>query len=141
MAQTALGAELDQSFPSGGDALIVDDDQPIRKLVRHILKRLGIEAREAANGAEALEMIADARPRVVFLDLMMPQMNGWDVLDALEREGILPSLPIIVLTAVDSSRTEGLPARVRAVLTKPFEVDELIRTTNEILDDSSSRPC
>lgn len=132
---------MEQHSPSyGHHALIVDDDQPIRKLVRHILKRLGIEAVEAANGVEALERIADERPRVVFLDLMMPQMNGWDVLDALERDGLLPSLPVIVLTAVDSSRTEGLPSRVRAVLTKPFEVEELIRTTTQVLDEPSQIP-
>ena len=131
-----------EAVTTSDHALIVDDDQPIRKLVRHILRRLGIESREAANGIEALEMIAESRPRVVFLDLMMPQMNGWDVLEVLEREGALPALPIIVLTAVDSSRIEGLPKRVRAVLTKPFEVDELIRTTSQILDESSrSLPC
>ena len=119
-------------------ALIVDDDQPIRNLVRHILRRMGLPAREAANGLEALQMIAEVRPRVVFLDLMMPQMNGWDVLDALKENGDLPDLPIIVLTAVDSQRTEGLGAQgVRAILTKPFEVEELIRTTNRILEETA----
>lgn len=119
-------------------ALIVDDDQPIRNLVRHILRRMGVPSREAANGLEALQMIAEARPRVVFLDLMMPQMNGWDVLEALRDKGTLPDLPIIVLTAVDSQRTEGLSEQgVRAILTKPFEVEELIRTTNRILAETA----
>lgn len=120
-----------------GHALIVDDDQPIRNLVRHILRRIGVEAREAANGLEAMQLIQEQRPKLIFLDLMMPQMNGWDVLDALAADGLLDELPIIVLTAVDSQRTEGLTDRgVRAILTKPFEVDELIRTTNRVLSES-----
>lgn len=125
-----------ENTSAGEHALIVDDDQPIRKLVKHILRRIGIDTREAANGLEALEMIDDRSPSVVFLDLMMPQMNGWEVLDALEEKGLLPSLPVIVLTAVDSQRIEGLDGRgVRAILTKPFEVEDLIRTTRTILAD------
>lgn len=125
-----------ENTSAGEHALIVDDDQPIRKLVKHILRRIGIDTREAANGLEALEMIDDRSPSVVFLDLMMPQMNGWEVLDALEQKGLLPSLPVIVLTAVDSQRIEGLDGRgVRAILTKPFEVEDLIRTTRTILAD------
>lgn len=118
--------------------MIVDDDQPIRNLVRHILRRMGLESREAGNGVEALKMIAEAKPQMVFLDLMMPQMNGWDVLLELQREGLLDDLPVIVLTAVDAQRTEGLAQLgVRAILTKPFEVDDLVRTTQEILQKSA----
>ena len=115
--------------------LIVDDDGPIRNLVRQVLKRIGLDAVEARDGAEAVDMLATFAPSLVVLDLMMPKMNGWEVLEFMRREGKIDATPVIVLTAVGSQRTENLPELgVRAVLNKPFEIQDLIATAKRILE-------
>lgn len=116
--------------------LIVDDDGPIRNLVRQIMKRIGLEGVEARDGAEAVELLREgAEPRLMVLDLMMPKMNGWQVLEFMNREGKIARIPVIVLTAVGSQRTDSLPdLGVRAVLNKPFEIQDLIATAKRILD-------
>ncbi|HEY0789200.1 MAG TPA: response regulator [Thermoanaerobaculia bacterium] len=117
------------------DILIVDDDPPIRNLLRQVFVRIGFSAREARDGQEAVEIIESAVPRLMMLDLMMPRMNGWQVLEHLRENGLLERIPVVVLTAVGAHRTEGLSEfGVRAILSKPFEIQDLIRTVNEILE-------
>ncbi|MFN2237833.1 MAG: response regulator [Thermoanaerobaculia bacterium] len=118
-----------------GGVLIVDDDAPIRNLLHQVFKRLGLDTREARDGVEALSCIDEQLPDLVMLDLMMPRMNGWQVLEHLRDNGILDELPVIVLTAVGPIRAEGLKEfPIRAVLGKPFEIRELIETVQQILD-------
>lgn len=118
-----------------GGVLIVDDDAPIRNLLHQVFKRLGLPTREARDGIEALSCIDEQLPDLVMLDLMMPRMNGWQVLEHLRDNGILDDLPVIVLTAVGPVRAEGLKEfPIRAVLGKPFEIRELIETVQQILD-------
>jgi CheY-like chemotaxis protein len=122
----------------GHDILIVDDDPPIRNLLRQVFIRIGFTAREARDGQEAVESIEGNMPRLMMLDLMMPRMNGWQVLEHLRDNGLLERIPVVVLTAVGAHRTEGLAEfGVRAILSKPFEIQDLIRTVNEILDQKS----
>jgi CheY-like chemotaxis protein len=119
--------------------LIVDDDGPIRNLVRQVLKRIGLEAMEARDGAEAVELLGHAQPDLMVLDLMMPKMNGWEVLEFMRREGKIEQTPVIVLTAVGAQRTENLPQLgVRAVLNKPFEIHDLIATAKRILEQPAA---
>jgi chemosensory pili system protein ChpA (sensor histidine kinase/response regulator) len=118
-----------------GGVLIVDDDAPIRNLLHQVFKRLGLTTREAKDGVEALSCIDEQLPDLVMLDLMMPRMNGWQVLEHLRDNGILDELPVVVLTAVGPVRAEGLKEfPIRAVLGKPFEIRELIETVQQILD-------
>lgn len=122
----------------GSDVLIVDDDPPIRNLLRQIFKRIGLEAREARDGVEAISHVEASMPRLIMLDLMMPRMNGWEVLEALRERGMLEQVPVVVLTAVGSQRTENLSSYgVRAVLNKPFEIHDLIATVKTILDQKT----
>lgn len=115
--------------------LIVDDDPPIRNLVRQVLRRIGYEAREARDGSEAVAMIDESIPRLMILDLMMPRMNGWEVIEAVRARELIDTIPIIVLTAVGAQRTEDLPSLgVRAVLGKPFEIADLMATARQILE-------
>jgi chemosensory pili system protein ChpA (sensor histidine kinase/response regulator) len=135
---SGMERQPDTSLPSrGSDILIVDDDPPIRNLVRQIFKRMGFDAREARDGAEAISEIESSIPRLVVLDLMMPRMNGWEVIDRLRADGKMERIPVIVLTAVGSQRTEELPSLgVRAVLGKPFEIHDLINTAKTVLADT-----
>lgn len=91
--------------------LLVDDDPTIRGLMRKTLERDGADLREAADGVEALARIAERRPDVILLDLEMPVLDGFGVLDKLRNDFGLRSIPVIVLTARDV--TPGERARLR----------------------------
>jgi CheY-like chemotaxis protein len=131
------GAGAGTTTRSDHDILIVDDDPPIRNLLRQVFVRIGFSAREARDGQEAVEIIATDVPKLMMLDLMMPRMNGWQVLEYLRENGLLERIPVVVLTAVGAHRTESLNEfGVRAILSKPFEIQELIRTVNQILDEN-----
>jgi CheY-like chemotaxis protein len=85
----------------GGHALVVDDDDSIRSLFRRTLKADGWSVAEATNGAEALDRVAEQRPRIILLDLMMPVMDGFDFLLRYRSLEGCASTPIIVITAKD----------------------------------------
>ena len=111
--------------------LIVDDNPDILILLRTNLRASGFEPIQAENGEVALRMILEERPDLVLLDLMMPVMDGWGVLEALEGREDLP--PIVVVSASDANanleRAEKLG--VTAYVTKPFDlvaVVDLVRT-------------
>lgn len=121
-----------------GGILVVDDDPPIRALLRQIIRRAGHETVEARDGLEALERIDQALPRMIVLDLMMPRMNGWEVLEALRERGMLGRVPVLVLSAVAAQRAETLAEYgVHGILGKPFEVGELIEMLRKILDETN----
>lgn len=97
----------------GGPAsiLIVDDDPTIRALMVTTLEREGLDLRQAPDGVEALARISERRPDVILLDLEMPVLDGFGVLDKLRNDFELRSIPVIVLTARDV--TPGERARLR----------------------------
>lgn len=100
---------------------------------------MGVDSREARDGIEALSSVEQSLPRLMLLDLMMPRLNGWEVLQQLRERGLLDRIPVVVLTAVGSQRTEGLADYgVRAVLGKPFEIQDLITTVKGILDQTKA---
>lgn len=133
-ARVAQGMRADEV----SDVLIVDDDPPIRMLLRQVFVRIGLTTREARDGVEALSCIDQAVPALMVLDLMMPRMNGWQVLEQLREQNLLDRVPVVVLTAVGPSRTESLGEfGVRAILNKPFEIQDLVRTVRSILEQDS----
>lgn len=97
----------------GGPAsiLVVDDDDTIRGLMLTTLEREGVDLREAVDGIEAIARIAERRPDVILLDLEMPVLDGFGVLDKLREDYETRSIPVIVLTARDV--TPGERARLR----------------------------
>lgn len=104
--------------------LVVDDDEFVRNLVRVILKRAGYEADAAADGGEALEKIAGFQYDLIMLDLMMPRVDGLEVIQRLSGHDSVP--PIVVMTAADDSMVERIPRKfVKAIIRKPFDVSEL----------------
>src|SRR2546425_1279912 len=96
--------------------LVVDDDSDIREALCAVLMDEGYAVRSATNGAEALERIAEQHPDVLVLDLLMPVMNGWEVLQSL-REASL-SIPVIVISALAD---RSAPYQIA----KPISVDQL----------------
>jgi sigma-B regulation protein RsbU (phosphoserine phosphatase) len=102
---------LGGAAPSGARVLVVDDIAENRDLLVRRLARLGIpNVTQAADGAEALDLIRAERFDLVLLDIMMPVMTGFDVLEAMGREGLIEGLPVIVVSALDE-----MEATVRAI--------------------------
>lgn len=133
-----IGGEdlITESGAPAVDVLVVDDDRPIRNLVRQIVHRLDVSSREAVNGQEAIEAIEEKRPDIIILDLMMPRVSGWQVLQWMRDREMLPGVPVVVLTAVGSRKMAGLAEYpVRAAIDKPFEIAELSKTIREIIDE------
>jgi CheY-like chemotaxis protein len=91
---------------TGSPVLIVDDEADQRELLRRILDREGVEVMEAANGAEALAKIDARRPSLVLLDLMMPEMNGFQVVEALRNSPKNKDIPVVVITGKSLSDEE-----------------------------------
>ena len=100
-----------------GTVLVVDDDREIRETLATILDEEGFAVRQASNGLEALEEMAAHEPDVVLLDLLMPVMNGWEVLRALRHSQ--REVPVVVLSGVPA---EGCADYVR----KPISLDRLL---------------
>jgi two-component system phosphate regulon response regulator PhoB len=108
--------------------LIVDDMLTLRQPARFILEREGYLIEEAADGQEALQKIAQSYPDLVLLDLMMPTMNGVEVLRHMQADAALRDIPIIVLTAVVSEWQMSRYIRMGAVdyILKPFTAATLL---------------
>ncbi len=118
--------------------LIVDDEAHIRLLIEQTLEELedqGVEILTADNGADALELIKSEKPRLVFLDVMMPKMNGFDVCHAVKRELGMDDIYVVMLTAKgqEFDRQRGAEVGANVYMTKPFDPDELLAKANQVL--------
>lgn len=107
--------------------LIVDDDDAIRALLMTVLRRRGLHADAARNGVEAVEKLALRNYDVMLLDLMMPQMSGYDVLDHLAQQPVASRPLVLVLTAGLEPRPLD-PRIVVGTMNKPFDVELLVDT-------------
>lgn len=116
---------------------IVDDEVHIRSLLEQTLEDLEGEPEilTAANGAEGLALIEREHPRLVFLDVMMPLMNGYEVCAAVRKNPALSDITIVMLTAKgqESDRVRGLEVGAHRFVTKPFDPDEILDLAREIL--------
>lgn len=119
----AHGAFSDGNEPK--DVLVVEDEAYLCDLIADVLEAEGHVTRKAANGREALLLIQARRPEIILLDLMMPVMDGWEFMNALKSRPEWGDIPVIVVTAIyDAKRTQD-ETGARAVLTKPFDIDQL----------------
>jgi DNA-binding response OmpR family regulator len=122
----------------GQKLLIVDDEAHIRMLIEQTLEDLedeGVELLFAENGEEALNIIQQEEPDLVFLDVMMPKMNGMEVCQKVKKELNLLHVYIILLTAKgqEVDRQKGLDMGADRYMTKPFDPDEMLSIAEEIL--------
>jgi CheY-like chemotaxis protein len=106
----------------GGRVLVVDDDVAIREVLVDILEAEGYAVASASDGQEALQRLSSLTPCIVLLDLMMPVMDGFEVLAHLRADPATSALPVLVLTA---NRT-GLPPGATSMLHKPFEISDML---------------
>jgi two-component system, OmpR family, phosphate regulon response regulator PhoB len=118
-----------------GRVLVVDDEPDVLLLCRLNLQQRGHELLEAADGSAALEIARELHPDVIVLDLMLPGISGYDVLEALQRDAETTNIPVLVLTAkslrADRERSHSLGAS--AFLTKPFLPNELCEMVDSLV--------
>jgi DNA-binding response OmpR family regulator len=116
--------------------LIVDDEQHIRLLIEQTLEELedeGVEIQTASDGEMALDVVRNHRPELVFLDVMMPKLDGFEVCRAIKSDLGLGGTTVVMLTAKGQAydREQGLAVGADRYLTKPFDPDELLDIARE----------
>lgn len=115
--------------------LVIDDDLPLRGMLAAALDKHGFQVLLAGDGAEGQRALMIHKPDVVLLDLAMPDVNGWDLLQRLKESGHLGQVPIIVVSAHLRIEPQAvLQMGVSAILPKPFNLPELI----DLIDALSS---
>ena len=119
--------------------LVVDDEPHIRVLLEQTLEDLedeyDVELFVASDGEEALEIVREEKPELIFLDVMMPKMNGYDVCRAVKSDLSLKDVKIILLTAKgqEVDKKQGLEVGALKYMTKPFDPDEVVEEAKRIL--------
>lgn len=127
--------------PDTPKVLIADDEPALRALLKTNLSFEGFETLTASNGEEALQVIRDEAPDVVLLDVMMPVMDGWQVLEELSKSGNRHTRVILVTAKASSeAQLQGWELGCDEYLTKPFDLDVMIDRIVEVTgrDDSQS---
>lgn len=111
--------------------LVVDDELDIALAVRAVLEAEGYQADTAANGSECLEMLRHAQPDLLLLDVMMPLVDGFGVLEQMREEGL--QVPVVMMSAIrPDSRLDGY--QIEAFLRKPFQLDALLDVVGRVLE-------
>jgi CheY-like chemotaxis protein len=119
-----------------GPVLLVEDDELMRDLTRRSLESLGVPVVEAADGHLALEAMAKTKPGLILLDLLMPEMDGFEFLAELRRHNEWRSVPVVVVTAKDIETADRirLNGRVEAILQKgAFTREELLAELRDLV--------
>ncbi|RXM58874.1 response regulator [Clostridium tetani] len=115
--------------------LIVDDEEHIRELLRYNLEKEGYKIFCAENGKEALEIAKEKKPTLILLDVMLPQMDGYDVCKEIRKDNSISTTPIIMITAKgeELDKVLGLELGADDYITKPFSIRELIARIKAVL--------
>jgi two-component system alkaline phosphatase synthesis response regulator PhoP len=118
--------------------LICDDEPYIRLLIEQTLEELeeqGVEIITASNGAEALEIVEGKKPGLVFLDVMMPRVNGFEVCRIIKFDLQMKDVYVVILTAKGQTIDRSLGEQVGAdsYMTKPFDPDEMVNLAKRVL--------
>jgi DNA-binding response OmpR family regulator len=120
--------------------LVADDEDSVRDLVCRVLRDVGWDVETAVDGRDALEKMAKRRPSLLILDLMMPELDGWGVLDRLREQAAPP--PVLLLTARSDYPTFTRAVRdgAMAYIAKPFRLQELIAACRKLMDAAGREP-
>jgi signal transduction histidine kinase/CheY-like chemotaxis protein len=131
-----LDVSKEQSLRSKSTVLVVEDDTVTRQLLRRMLEDAGWKVEEAENGRVALARIVEAMPAIILLDLMMPEIDGFQLIDILRTNAEWRRIPVVVITAIDLSSSERLHLNgyVEHVLQKGmYQSDELLDDVRELV--------
>jgi len=135
-------AESEHGAPSPrvGRILLVEDEGDVAELIRYTLTKEGYEVLWASNGADALRQARDGRPDLILLDLMIPQLNGWEVCRRLKQDAATLAIPVIMVTArvEEGDKVLGFEMGADDYVTKPFSPRELVARVRAVM--RRSRP-
>ena len=127
------GREDVQAVAATGDGsvftvMVIDDSKTIRRTAETLLRREGCEVITASDGFEALSMIADYRPGIIFLDIMMPRLDGYQTCALIKHHRVFRHTPVVMLSSKDGlfDRARGRVVGSDNYLTKPFTREELL---------------
>ncbi len=115
--------------------MIVDDEKEILEITKRMLEKEGIHVITANNGKEALEILKKEKPDYIFLDIMMPEMDGWEVLRRIKQDPNLKDIPVAMLTVkpiTESMEREEFDKYIVDYVTKPFSKRDLIETIKQV---------
>jgi len=118
--------------------LIVDDDAPIRELLRHELAADGYKVIEAADGMEGVNKAKESSPDLIILDVMMPQMNGFDAAAVLKNDPLTMHIPIVILSIVED-KERGYRLGIDRYFNKPVNTEELLREIGILISEGVSK--
>ena len=124
------------------DIVCIEDEQDMIELVKLILTRKGYNFHGANGGEVGLQLIREVKPRLVLLDLMMPDMDGWEVYQQMKGDPELQDIPVIIITAKAQSidKILGLHiAKVNDYITKPFGPSELLQSIETVLQQHTTQ--
>jgi len=118
---------MDESF-SGLKAMVIDDSKTIRRTAETLLKKVGCEVTTALDGFDALSKIADQKPDIIFIDIMMPRLDGYQTCALIKNNKEYKNTPVIMLSSKDGlfDKAKGRIVGSDQYLTKPFSRDELL---------------
>ena len=112
----------------GLKVMVIDDSKTIRRTAETLLKKAGCDVLTATDGFEALSMIADNHPDLIFVDIMMPRLDGYQTCALIKHNEMFNNIPVIMLSSKDGlfDRARGRIVGSEQYLTKPFTRDELL---------------
>ena len=113
--------------------MVIDDSSTIRKTAETLLKRAGFEVITAADGFEAMSVVADQHPDIIFIDIMMPRLDGYQTCALIKNNKQFGSTPIVMLSSKDGlfDRARGKLAGSEQHIHKPFTQDDLVDAINK----------
>jgi twitching motility two-component system response regulator PilG len=121
--------------------MVIDDSSTIRKTAETLLKRAGFEVITAADGFEAMSVVADQHPDIIFIDIMMPRLDGYQTCALIKNNKQFGSTPIVMLSSKDGlfDRARGKLAGSEQHIHKPFTQDDLVSAINKyVATDAAS---
>ena len=123
-----MSADDNEMGIAGVKVMVIDDSKSIRRTAESLLKKAGCEVITAIDGFEALAMIADLHPDVIFVDIMMPRLDGYQTCALIKHNEVYKNIPVIMLSSKDGlfDRARGRIVGSEQYLTKPFTKDELL---------------
>ena len=115
--------------------LVVDDEMHIIRIVKYKLESAGFEVLTALSGADALKIAKEASPELIFLDIMMPGINGYEVCAQLKKDPATKDIIVIMLTAKgqEADKIKGLEVGVDEYITKPFSPQDILDRARDLL--------
>ena len=115
--------------------MVIDDSKTIRRTAETLLKNVGCEVITAIDGFDALAKIADHHPGIIFVDIMMPRLDGYQTCALIKNNNAFKGTPVIIITTKDqeTDKVWGTRQGAKDYLTKPVDEDTLIKTLNNVL--------